>query len=131
MLQRESNNSCNYAIHQYINPMYVIDCRIKSSSHKLCNISTHQLKAVGGIFRGAHRITEGFELKGPPKPTLTAMRIIFNKISLLRTQTNLALNVSIHEATASLGTLYQCFTTLILKSFLLISTMNIVQLKLV
>lgn len=104
----------------------MIDCRIKSSSHKLCNISTHQLKAVGEIFRGAHRITEGFELKGPPKPTLTAMRIIFNKISLLRTQTNLALNVSIHEATASLGILYQCFTTLILKSLLLISTMNIV-----
>ncbi|KAK4828156.1 LOW QUALITY PROTEIN: hypothetical protein QYF61_024071, partial [Mycteria americana] len=51
---------------------------------------------------------------------------IFNSIMLLRAPSNLTLNVSRHGAsTTSLGNLFQCFTTLIVKNVFLISTLNL------
>jgi len=52
-------------------------------------------------------------------------RDIFNQTRLLRALSNLALNVSRDGAsTASLGNLFQCFTTLIVKKFFLISSLS-------
>ncbi|KAK4816767.1 hypothetical protein QYF61_022765 [Mycteria americana] len=58
-------------------------------------------------------------------------RDIFNWIRLLRAPSNLTLNVSRDEvSTASLGNLFQCFTTLIIKDFSLISSLNLLSFSL-
>jgi len=60
-----------------------------------------------------------------PKPPAVS-RDIFNQTRLLRALSNLALNVSKDEAsTTSLGNLCQCFITLIIKNFFLISSLNL------
>ena len=56
---------------------------------------------------------------------------ISNWIRLLRAPSNLALNVSRNGAsTTSLGNLVQCLTTLIVKYFFLISSLNLPSLSL-
>ena len=53
-------------------------------------------------------------------------RNFFNWVSLLRAPSNLTLNVSRDGAsTTSLGNLFQCFTTLIVKNFFFISSLNL------
>ena len=53
-------------------------------------------------------------------------RDIFHQTRLLRAPSNLALNTAREGAsTASLGKLFQCFTTLTVKNFLLISNINL------
>ena len=59
-----------------------------------------------------------------PDPVMS--RDIFNKIRLLRAQSNLTLNVSRDgTSTTSLGNLFQCFTTLIVKYFFQIFSLNL------
>ncbi|KAK4818202.1 hypothetical protein QYF61_008586 [Mycteria americana] len=58
-------------------------------------------------------------------------RDIFNKIRLLRVPSNLTLNVSRDGAsTTSLGNLFQCLPTLIVKNFFLKSSLNLPSLSL-
>jgi len=58
-------------------------------------------------------------------------RNIFNQTRLLRALSNLAVNVSRDGAsTASLGNLFQCFTSLTVKNFFLISNLNLPSLRL-
>jgi len=53
---------------------------------------------------------------------------IFNYMWLLGAPSNLTLNVSRDEASAdSLGNVLQCFTTLILKNFFLVSNLNLLS----
>jgi len=53
-------------------------------------------------------------------------RDIFHQTRLLRVPSNLALNAAREgTATASLGNLFQCFTTLMVKNFFLISNLNL------
>jgi len=53
------------------------------------------------------------------------VEMIFNLIRLLRALVNLILKVSSDgTSTVSLGTLFQCFTTLIAKNFFLIPSLN-------
>jgi len=52
-------------------------------------------------------------------------RDIFNQIRLLRAPSNLTLNISRDgAATTSLGSPFQCFTTLTVKNFFLTSSLN-------
>jgi len=67
-----------------------------------------------------HNITECFGLEGTFRGhlahPLAASKDIFNQTRLLRAPSNLALNVSRDGAsTTSLGSLFQCLTTLIKK----------------
>ena len=72
--------------------------------------------------------------KGPLEaiyPQSAVSRDIFNRISLLRAPSNLALNASSGEASAtSLSNLLQGFTTLMVKNFFLISSLNLLSLSL-
>jgi len=53
-------------------------------------------------------------------------RDIFHYTRLLRAPSSLALNTSREGAsTASLGNLFQCFTTIMVKNFFLISSLNL------
>jgi len=53
-------------------------------------------------------------------------RDIFNYIKLLRAPSKLTLNVSrVGASTTSLGKVFQCFTTLIVKYIFLISSLNL------
>jgi len=76
------------------------------------------------------RIIEWFGFKGTLKiisfqpPAMS--RDIFHQPRLLRAPSSLALNPAREEAaTASLGSLFQCFTTLTMKNFFLISNLNL------
>jgi len=77
-----------------------------------------------------HRLTECFGLERTFRGHLVqppAMsRDIFNQTRLLRAPSNLTLNVSRDGAlTTSLGNICQGFTTLMVKNFLLISSVNL------
>ena len=69
----------------------------------------------------------GRHLKDHVVPTPPSMsRDIFHQTRLLRAPANLALNISrVGASTASLGNLFQCLTTLMVKNFLLISNLNL------
>jgi len=55
-------------------------------------------------------------------------RDLFNQVRLLRAPSNLTLNVSMDGASAtSLGSLFQCFTTLIVKDFFVVSNLNLLS----
>jgi len=77
-----------------------------------------------------HRITEQFGLEGTLKiiwfqPPAVG-RDIFHQTRLLRAPSNLAFNTAREgAATASLGNLCQCLTTLRVKNFFLISNLNL------
>jgi len=80
------------------------------------------------------RITAWFGLEGtlkPPSSNLPAMgRDTFHQTRLLRAPPNVALNTAREgAATASLGKLCQCLTTLIVKNFFLTSSLNLPSLS--
>ncbi|KAK4828550.1 hypothetical protein QYF61_027519 [Mycteria americana] len=74
-----------------------------------------------------HMVSKGKDNLGYLKSHHPAMsKDIFNSIRLLRAPSNLTLNVSRDGAsTTSLGNMFQCFTTLILKNVVLISSLNL------
>jgi len=69
----------------------------------------------------------GRDLQDHLVPTPPAMsRDVFDQTRLLRAPSNLGLNTARERAaTASLGNLFQCFTTLMVKNFFLISNLNL------
>ncbi|KAK4814468.1 hypothetical protein QYF61_018986 [Mycteria americana] len=83
-----------------------------------------------------HGIIECCELEGTFTGHLVQLPCksredIFNKIRLLRAPSNLTLNVSRDGAsTTSLGNLFQCLTTLMVKNFFLKSSLNLPSLSL-
>jgi len=82
-----------------------------------------------------HRITERFGLEGTFRGHLAqppaVSRDISSSIRLPRAPSNLAFDVSRDGAsTTSLGNPFQCFTTLIVKNFFLISSLNLPSLGL-
>jgi len=77
-----------------------------------------------------HRITEWFGLEGTIRSSGSnspaKSRGIFQETRLLRAPSNLALNTAREgAATTPLGSLCQCFTTLMVKNFILISNLNL------
>jgi len=81
------------------------------------------------------RIIEWFELEETVKGHLAqppaVSRDIFNQIKLLRAPSSLTLNISRDGAsTASLGSPFQCFTTLTVKNFFLILRRNLLSFSL-
>jgi len=73
----------------------------------------------------------GRDIQKPFSPSPAVSRDVFNWIRVLRAPSNLALNISRDRAsTTSLGNLCQCFITLIVKNFFLISSLNLPSLSL-
>jgi len=101
-------------------------------NHKTSRITLEHALLLANL---NHRIIAYFGLEGTFRGHLVQLpavsRDIFNYTRLLRAPSNLALNVSRDgDSTTSLGNIFQCFTTLIVKNFFLISSLNLASLSL-
>ena len=106
---------------------------IKSQDTDMCQWCTGQNRPVHTEeinLTEFHRNIEWFGLQGTSKviqfqpPTMA--RDTFHQTRLLRAPSNLALNTSREGAgTASLGNLFQCLTSHIIKNFLLMCSLNL------